>query len=408
MLTGWVVDAETGEKAVRTLGFSVPAHLMSHIKQVQPTTLFGFRKYGPTLMSPVTSPVAEGVSAVTGCSGSVVTPKCLENLYAFSGITIPTAGKMGITGFIGQYPSKSDLTTFLSKFAITGNSAYSYTCQSINSGSCATNPTSPGIEANLDVQYARGLIGTIPMEFYSTGGQANNIFEVFGDYLLQQTNASLPNTVSISYGGDESGVTASLVTATCDVFAQLGARGVSTFIATGDSGVGSSCTAATGYQPDFPASCPYVTAVGGLTGTTSLAGEKGWTDGGGGFSNQFTQPAYQATQVAKWLSTNSDGNTKYYNAAGRAYPDVAAAAVGFEIVSGGTTEAVSGTSCASPTFAAIIQLVNSQRIAAGKSALGFLNPFLYSTGAAGMVDITTGSNGGCTRLGGGFSAIAVS
>jgi tripeptidyl-peptidase-1 len=55
----------------------------------------------------------------------------------------------------------------------------------------------------------------------------------------------------------------------------------------------------------------------------------------------------------------------------------------------------------------VIQLINSQRISAGKSALGFLNPFLYSA-TQGLTDITSGGNGGCTALGGGFKAIAVS
>ncbi|KAH8647333.1 peptidase S8/S53 domain-containing protein [Xylariales sp. PMI_506] len=397
-------DSISGRKVFRTLEFSVPTDLLSHIKLVQPTTLFGFRPYGVSPIREVPTNVNVSADATTGCTG-IVDPKCLANLYNFATVTPKASGLMGITGFIKQWPSKSDLATFLSKFAITGNTGSSYTCVSVNSGLCPASPASPGDEANLDVQFARGLIGTIPMDFYSTGGEANNIFELFGDYLLQLPAASLPNTVSISYGGDESGVTAALVTATCDVFAQLGAKGVSTLIATGDSGVGSGCSASTGYQPDFPASCPYVTAVGGLTGTASAAAEGGWTDGGGGFSNKFTQPTYQTTAVSKWLSSNSDGGTSYYNAKGRAYPDVAAAAVDFEIIVGGRAGVVDGTSCAAPTFASVIQLINSERVAAGKAALGFLNPFLYENADA-LTDITTGGNGGCTILGGGFSAIA--
>lgn len=48
--------------------------------------------------------------------------------------------------------------------------------------------------------------------------------------------------------------------------------------------------------------------------------------------------------------------------------------VDFDIVSGGTLEGVSGTSCASPTFASVIGLINDRLIAAGKAPLGFLNP----------------------------------
>lgn len=60
---------------------------------------------------------------------------------------------------------------------------------------------------------------------------------------------------------------------------------------------------------------------------------------------------------------------------------------------------VDGTSCASPIFASVVALLNDQLIAAGKSPLGFLNPFLYSAGADALNDITSGSNPGCNTDG---------
>lgn len=36
-----------------------------------------------------------------------------------------------------------------------------------------------------------------------------------------------------------------------------------------------------------------------------------------------------------------------------------------------------GTSASAPIFSSIITLINEQRLAAGKSAVGFLNPTLY-------------------------------
>lgn len=76
---------------------------------------------------------------------------------------------------------------------------------------------------------------------------------------------------------------------------------------------------------------------------------------------------------------------------GRGFPDVSAQGQNVEIVSGGQTGTVDGTSCASPIFASVIGLLNDRLIAAGKSSLGFLNPFLYSAaGAAALTDITTG------------------
>ena len=56
---------------------------------------------------------------------------------------------------------------------------------------------------------------------------------------------------------------------------------------------------------------------------------------------------------------------------------------------------VGGTSCASPTFSGIIALLNDARLAAGKSALGFLNPLLYQLAAEhsdSFFDVTVGAN----------------
>ena len=74
------------------------------------------------------------------------------------------------------------------------------------------------------------------------------------------------------------------------------------------------------------------------------------------------------------------------------------------IFSGGDEFPVDGTSCSSPTFASVIALLNDRLIAAGKPPLGFLNPFLYSTGASAFNDVTSGSNPGCGTDG--FPAVA--
>lgn len=45
--------------------------------------------------------------------------------------------------------------------------------------------------------------------------------------------------------------------------------------------------------------------------------------------------------------------------------------------------------------AAIIALLNDARLRAGKPALGFLNPWIYSSGYKGFTDITAGQSDGC-------------
>src|SRR4051794_38413682 len=149
--------------------------------------------------------------------------------------------------------------------------------------------------------------------------------------------------------------------------------------------------------------------VGGTTGNSP---EGAWTGSGGGFSSVFGRPSYQDAAVSSWLTNDKTHTavTKYFNSSGRAYPDVAAQSTNFVVEISGSANLVSGTSAACPTFASIIQLINSDRISKGKKGLGFLNPWLYSSAKSGLTDITKGKNTGCSGVisGGGFSAVSVS
>ena len=119
---------------------------------------------------------------------------------------------------------------------------------------------------------------------------------------------------------------------------------------------------------------------------------------GGGFSNIFGPPSYQASAVASYLNSIGSTNAGKFNVSGRGFPDIAAQAVDVEIFVGGTAGTVNGTSCAAPIFASTVALINDQLIAAGKSPLGFINPLLYANPSA-FSDITTGSNPGCNTDG---------
>ena len=121
-----------------------------------------------------------------------------------------------------------------------------------------------------------------------------------------------------------------------------------------------------------------------------------------GFSNYFPTPDYQAGDVAAYVASLGTTYAGKYNGSGRGFPDVAAQAYNYQIVNDGETTGVAGTSCSSPLFASIVSLLNDELIAAGKSPLGFLNPWLYSTAASAFTDITSGNNPGCDTDG--FSA----
>ena len=143
------------------------------------------------------------------------------------------------------------------------------------------------------------------------------------------SDSQIPYVVSTSYGDDEITVPPSYADRVCRGFAALGARGVTLFFSSGDAGVGSDnsteCYSNDGkntsmFLPSFPASCPYVTAVGG---TQNVPDEIAVTrfGSGAGFSNYFGRPSYQNETVAAYINTTIGSMySGLYNASGRAYP----------------------------------------------------------------------------------------
>ena len=214
---------------------------------------------------------------------------------------------------------------------------------------------------------------------------------------------------------------------------KLGMQGTTIVLASGDSGVAARSTDdgnADGclgngevFNPDFPASCPYVTALGA---TFLPAGASAKQDAevavtrfpsGGGFSNIYPQPSYQSSAVNTYLTnyvpkqyksysltapTNDPTEAQtaggIYNRAGRGYPDAAAVGDNIVIFNNGVPTLIGGTSASAPVFAAIINRINEERIFVGKSPVGFINPTLYKNPGA-FHDITVGNNSGCGTMG---------
>jgi tripeptidyl-peptidase-1 len=163
--------------------------------------------------------------------------------------------------------------------------------------------------------------------------------EPYLDWLIViLSQETIPQTISTSYGDDEQTVPKDYATTVCNLFAQLGARGVSVLFAAGDGGVGGvqdgSCLSNDGanrmqFIPAFPASCglfffpikntcdlldsglsgPFVTAVGGTSGVNP---EVAASFSGGGFSNYFTRPSYQDAAVSTYLNNIGDTYSNLY------------------------------------------------------------------------------------------------
>ncbi len=127
---------------------------------------------------------------------------------------------------------------------------------------------------------------------------------------------------------------------------------------------------------------------------------------GGGFSNVFAMPSYQSSAIKTYYANHKPSYTatQYNNSQTvRGYPDVSANGANYAVAVDGSISLVYGTSASSPTFGSVITLINEQRVNAGKSAVGFINPTLYANPSV-LNDITSGGNQGCGTAG--FTAVA--
>jgi tripeptidyl-peptidase-1 len=121
----------------------------------------------------------------------------------------------------------------------------------------------------------------------------------------------------------------------------------------------------------------------------------GWITSGGGFSTRYEVPTWQSKHMTDYFTSLNflkEHLEPGFNAKGRGYPDLAAAALNYEEIENGKVTLTAGTSASTPVVAGLISLANSARIKAGKGPLGFLNPMLYSLYKKFTNDITVGKN----------------
>ncbi|KAH9847178.1 family S53 protease-like protein [Lenzites betulinus] len=392
---------DLGISAIRTLAYSVPASVKPHIEFIYPATTFPVqakKSYANIhIASTHRNASTHAARAVDASCDSAMTPACLQALY-----NIPTtpatqpSNTLAVSSFVESFASTTDLKSFLGQFRPDMASGTQFALQTLDGG--INDESQASVEGSLDTQYTVGIATNVPTTFFSVGadngGDLTGFLDLVNSLIAQDT---APTVLTTSFGFPEALVDQNLATNLCNAYAQLGARGTSILFSSGDSGVddgeGGTCTV---FRPTFPSGCPFVTVVGATQGT---APETAADLSSGGFSNFFPMPQYQSTAVASYLTTLGQTNAGLFNKTGRAYPDVSAAGVGYQVTINGTVTPVSGTSASTPLFASVVALLNDRLIAAGESTMGFLNPFLYSTGAGALNDITAGSNPGCGTSG---------
>lgn len=111
----------------------------------------------------------------------------------------------------------------------------------------------------------------------------------------------------------------------------------------------------------------------------------------------YAMPEYQRRTVNKYLKSKQVPTREgFFNASGRAYPDISALGAKFDVYLHGRATQVSGTSASTPVVGAMVTLWNDIRLNAGKSPLGFINPllyYLYETVPYAFNDVVVGNNG---------------
>jgi len=336
------------------------------------------------------SPVLSNKSAV-----GEVTPAVINTAYGIDQKTLAKSGKTNIQAigqFQGQYVSPTDLSAFCKKFDDSADCSIAK-FMGKNTGS------QPGVESMLDVEYITGVAKGVTTWVYSYPS-----FDFCGDLLTWANDVASesehPNVVSLSYGSQKIDFCdKKTISRLSEDVQKLGAMGITVVIASGDDGSGGMSRQGSNngkLSPSFPASIPFALAVGSTFFDSGLSGEEMATTqfgSGGGFSYDYDVPSYQSSAVQAYLATSPKTGTKTYAKNGRGSPDVALLGEQFAVVVGGQTELVGGTSASTPSWGAIISLLNEECLSAsgGSKTLGFVNPLFYQNADA-FTDITKGSN----------------
>lgn len=248
-------------------------------------------------------------------------------------------------------------------------------------------------EAELDVEMVHAIAPGASIKVLTAPQATNNVDprEILSveRYAIEQ---HLGQVLSQSIGFSETGFldNQDIVQQFTDFYKQATTtEGITILAATGDDGAVVPLGREIPLTPtvDFPASEPWVTAVGGTT--LERAGldynESGWSGSGGGVSAIFAEPAYQQSLPSN-VQTLLNGHRGLPDVAANADPNTAMAC--FML---GSWQQCGGTSASTPFWAAIVAIANQ---VAGHP-LGFINPILYKLGLArqgDFRDITSGDN----------------
>ncbi|KAJ7659862.1 subtilisin-like protein [Mycena rosella] len=441
--------------------YSIPAHIQEHIDLIKPTVQFNPHAVAPRLRKRAVNHLNTNIKLkTTGVKGNndptldtcdeIITPDCLRALYNFHYTPRETKkNTFGIVEFTPQAFREADLDLFFTNFSSSQVGSRPIPVL-IDGAIVQTSEEDFGVngESDLDLEAIRdgpdeSATGSAASDRGYCAGFDNWLDAVDGSFCTFEGGDDPnqdgiypdpfpggfkgpescgiippPHTMSISYAQDEQTITAASANRQCTEYGKLGLMGTSIFYSSGDNGVagnGGVCLNATlqpddsgtVFNPSFPSTCPWVTSVGAtqiLEGNTVNDPETACEEAifsGGGFSNIFPLPSYQASAVKGFLKNHPPPFTHgEFNNSGnvRAFPDLSANGLNYVIGIDDEFGLVAGTSASAPTTASIFTMINDARLAVGKKPVGFINPAIYSEAfklVGAFNDITVGGNQGC-------------
>ncbi|KAF8993521.1 subtilisin-like protein [Cyathus striatus] len=452
-----VYTHSSGDEQIGCHSYSVPAHVKDHIDLIRPTVHFnhkplqkrglakrdGFKGLGSPSVHEGPKQSGQQITitpSLANCD-QMITPDCLRALYNFKYKPIATKkNSYGILEFTPQSFLAGDLDMFFSNFSpsLVGVRPQAVL---IDGGSALIFNG----ESDLDLEYAMTLTDPQQITLLQTGdlveGEILTISRAGFDNWLDAVDASFctfesgddpeqdgiypdplpggfkgpescgivtpPKTVSVSYLQDESTVTPAFANRQCAEYAKLGMMGTTVFHSSGDNGVagnGGVCLDENGkagvkFNPGFPASCPFVTAVGATQVNPGSTVNDPKVLHGVRTDTRTRMPSYQATAVKGFLKNHPPpfSSTQFNNSGTvRAFPDLSANGANYAVAVDGKFTRVFGTSASSPVVGSLFTAINDARLALGKKSVGFINPVIYSPlFQLAFNDITVGGNQGC-------------
>ena len=339
----------------------------------------------------------------------------MASFYRFPAGLDGTGQCIGIVEFGGGY-FIDDINTYFSQLGMSTPAIVDVTTSGgSNSPEAGTGarPIDATVEVELDIEVAGLAAPGARMAVYFVGTASTNQWvDVLSAAINDSTNN--PSVLSISWDIAEDAAPDQYKDAVDHALAAAAGIGITVLIASGDNGSQGSW----GKQgpPDarahvnFPPSSWNAIGVGGTVlvpdGSGGVSREVVWNNGattsasGGGVSTFFQVPPFQSAAGLNPVSANAP------HGRGRGVPDVSANADNYKVFIRGLNISLSGTSAATPLWAALISRINQ---GTGRKA-GLLNEMLYGPlrAAGALNDITTGDNGAysagagwdtCTGLG---------